>query len=80
MIKYGESIRFTSHELEEFRHIGLDFSEAKCQAGVEQALRTWAELIAHERPDLLEKIAQAMAEARGLRPDQIAAAAALDGV
>lgn len=45
MIRYGESIRFTSRELEEFRHIGLDFSDARGQALVEQALRTWAELI-----------------------------------
>ena len=69
MIRYGESVRFASNELDEFGHIGLDFSDAKSQAGVEQALRRWAELIAHERPDLLEKIARAMAEAKGLRFD-----------
>lgn len=67
MIRYGDSIRFTSHELEEYRKIGFDLSDAKNQKKLEQELRRWTELIARERPDLLEKIAHAMAEAKGIR-------------
>jgi hypothetical protein len=80
MIRCGESIRFTSHELKDFRRIGLDFSDVKSQARVERALRTWAEVIAHERPELLDKIVRAMAEAKGLRPDEGPAGAAFDRV
>ena len=80
MIRLGESIRFTSQELQEFRSVGLDFSDAKSQAHVEQALRIWAELLAQERADLLEKIVRAMAEAKGLRPAERAAGAAFDEV
>lgn len=78
MIRYGRSIRFTPRELQEFQCIGLDFSDAKSQAQLERALRTWAELLAQERPDLLEKIARAMVEAKGLRADEISVTAALD--
>ena len=66
MIRYGGSIRFTSHELDEFRDIGLDLSDAKDQATLEQELSRWAHLIARERPDLLGKIADAMARAKGV--------------
>ena len=78
MIRYGESIRFTSREVEEFRNIGLDLSDAKNQQNVEQALGAWAELIACERPGLLEKIARAMAEAKGPRGADSSATGASD--
>ena len=65
MIRYSQSIRFASHEVEEFRHVGLDLSTATSDAHVAQALRAWAQLIALERPDLLVKIAPAMADAKG---------------
>ena len=67
MIRYDESIRFALHELEEFRKIGFDLSNVKSQRMFEQELGKWVELVSRERPDLLEKIARAMAEAKGLR-------------
>lgn len=66
MIRYGESIRFASHELEEFREIGINLNDVKDQRELEQELGRWAELVARERPHLLEKIARAMVEAKGI--------------
>lgn len=65
MIRYGDSIRFTVAEVDEFRRFGLDMSDVKNQRSVEQELSRWAQIVACERPDLLEKIARAMAEAMG---------------
>jgi hypothetical protein len=68
MIRSEKSIRFTAAEVDEFRQLGLDMSDVKNEANVEQALNRWAQLVARERPDLLERIAQAMAEAKGRTP------------
>ena len=65
MIRSEKSVRFTAAEVDEFRQFGLDMSDVKNQADVEQELSRWAQLVAQERPDLLEKIARAMAEAKG---------------
>ena len=65
MIKSEKSIRFTAAEVDEFRRFGLDMSDVKDQGNVEQELARWAQLVITERPDLLEKIARAMAEAKG---------------
>ena len=81
MIKYGDSIRFASHEIEELWKIGFDLSDVKNQRMLEQEVGRWAEIIARERPDLLEKIARAMAEAKGICAiDTTAAVVARDDV
>lgn len=67
MIKCGKSIRFTRHEVKEFRKIGLDLSDARHEADLERELDRWANIIAYERLDLLEKIAGAMARTKRLR-------------
>jgi hypothetical protein len=59
--------RFTPTEVEEFRQIGLDLSEATHQDDVEQELSRWAHTLADERFDLLEKIVSAMAKAKGVK-------------
>lgn len=80
MIRYRKSIRFTSNELAEFRRIGLNFGHASDQTKLEQELNRWADLITRERPDLLEKIAVAMAAAQGVRlPPKLGAVPADDG-
>ena len=66
MLRAGNALRFTPDEIEDFRKLGLDFDGARTQDDLDQALTRWADTLNDERPDLLEKIAAAMAKARGI--------------
>ena len=66
MLRAGDALRFTPDELDAFRKLGLDFDGARTQNDIDQALARWADTLNDERPDLLEKIAAAMAKARGI--------------
>lgn len=66
MLRAGDALRFTPDEIEDFRKLGLDFDGARTQDDLDQALTRWADTLNDERPDLLEKIATAMAKARGI--------------
>ena len=67
MIRRGNSARFTPHEVDEFRQVGLDMSNVKHQKDIEQELSRWTHILADERLDLLEKIALEMAKAAGAK-------------
>ncbi len=67
MIRSGNSVRFTPNEVEEFRQVGLDLGDVECQEDIEQEVSRWAHTLADERFALLEKIASAMAKAKGIR-------------
>lgn len=66
MLRAGDALRFTPDEIEDFRKLGLDFDGARTQDDIDQALARWADTLNDERPDLLEKIATAMAKARSI--------------
>ena len=66
MIRLGNSTRFTSHEVDELRQVGLDMGNVMHQKDIEQEVSRWAHTLADERFDLLEKIASAMAKSRGV--------------
>jgi len=66
MLRAGNALRFTPDEIDAFRKLGLDFDGARTQNDIDQALARWADTLNDERPDLLEKIAAAMAKARGI--------------
>lgn len=66
MLRAGNALRFTPDEIEDFRKLGLDFDGARTQDDIDQTLARWADTLNDERPDLLEKIAAAMAKARGI--------------
>jgi hypothetical protein len=66
MLRAGDALRFTPDEIEDFRKLGLDFDGARTQDDLDQALARWADTLNDERPDLLEKVAAAMAKARGI--------------
>ena len=66
MLRAGDALRFTPDEIEDFRKLGLDFDGARTQDDIDQALARWADTLNDERPDLLERIAAAMAKARGI--------------
>ncbi len=65
MLRAGHSLRFTPAEIEDFRKLGLDIDGARTQDDLDQALAQWAGTLAEERPELLDKIASALAEAKG---------------
>ena len=66
MLRAGDALRFTPDEIEDFRKLGLDFDGARTQDDIDQALARWADTLNDERPDLLEKIAAELANARGI--------------
>lgn len=68
MLRAGNAVRFVPSEVEDYRSLGIDFAGARTQDDVEQALGRWAQTLADERPDLLDKIVQAIAKAKGVRP------------
>ncbi len=79
MMRCGAVIRFSAVEVQEFREIGLDMTTARNACDVERQLIRWTEIIAAERPDLLEKIAMAMVGAQGVRlPTKLGAVPAKD--
>lgn len=66
MLRAGSSLRFTPDEIEEFRSLGLDFEGERTREDIEQALAAWAEVLADERPDLLDMIVTVMAKTAGV--------------
>lgn len=68
MLRAGNTVRFTPNEVEDYRSLGIDFIGARTQDAVEQALGRWAQILIDERPDLLVKITEGMAKAKGVRP------------
>jgi len=67
MIRSGDSVRFTPNEVEEFRQVGLDFSDVRGQRDIEGEVSRWAHTLRDERFELLEKIASALARANGVK-------------
>ena len=65
MLRAGHSLRFTPTEIEELRRVGLDVYGTRTQDDLAQALAQWAGTLAEERPQLLDKIASALAQAKG---------------
>ena len=67
MIRSGNSARFTPTEVEEFRQVGLDMGSVTHQKDIEQEVSRWVHTLAHERFDLLQRIAAEMAKAKGVK-------------
>ena len=67
MLRAGKVLRFTPQEVEGFRQVGVDFEGARTQDDVDDALDRWVRTLAGDRPDLLDKIAVAMADASGVQ-------------
>lgn len=68
MLRAGNAVRFTPPEIEDYRSLGIDFAGTRTQGDVEQALSRWAQTLADERPDLLDKIVLEMAKVKGVKP------------
>jgi hypothetical protein len=67
MIRNGDILRFTPDEIEQFRSAGLYVARVRTIEDFGMALTRWCDLLEKARPDLLEKIARAMADARGVK-------------
>lgn len=65
MLRAGHLLRFTPAEIEGFRKLGLDVGGARTQDDLDQALAQWASTLAEERPELLDRIATALAQRKG---------------
>ncbi|UEC01682.1 hypothetical protein [Burkholderia vietnamiensis] len=65
MLRAGLSLRFTPTEADELRQVGIDVGGTRTQDDLDQVLTRWADTLAEERPDLLDKIAAALAQAKG---------------
>ena len=65
MLRSGNSIRFTTKEVEDTRTLGIDLDGVKSPDDFANALVPWIEALGDVRPDLLDKIAQDLAKAKG---------------
>lgn len=66
MIRHGKKLRFTRSEIAEFRELGFELAGVKTLADWEEVLTFWADTLAAERPELLEKIVRAMERVQGM--------------
>lgn len=67
MIRSGNSLRFTGPEVEEFRSVGLALDEVKTPTDFADVLDPWIEALGEVRPDLLERLVQDLAKAKGAK-------------
>ena len=67
MLRSGNSIRFTTKEVEETQAVGIDLDGVKSPDAFANALVPWIEALGEVRPDLLDKIAQELAKAKGAK-------------
>jgi hypothetical protein len=65
MLRSGNSLRFTTAEVDRFSELGLNLDGVKSPADFADALAPWIEALGEVRPDLLDKLAQALASAKG---------------
>jgi hypothetical protein len=67
MIRAGDLVRFTADDIDQFRSVGLDATGIRTIEDFGAAVARWCDLLEEVRPDVLEKLARAMAEARGVK-------------
>jgi len=66
MLRSGNSLRFTAKEVEQHQEFGIDLNDVKSPDDFAGALVPWIEALAEVRPDLLDKLAQDLAKAKGV--------------
>ena len=67
MLRSGNSIRFTANEAEEAQELGIDLNGVKSPDDFANALAPWIEALGEVRPDLLGRLAQDLAKAKGAK-------------
>lgn len=54
------ALRFTQQEIDEFRAVGIDVTHVRTVDGFADAMQDWLDILAKERPELFDKITQAL--------------------
>ena len=67
MVQSGKRVRFTASEIEQFRKVGIVFTGVKTQDDIRDQIALWANTLANDRPELLEKIAREIANIKGVK-------------
>lgn len=67
MLRSSNTLRFTAKEIEDNRQIGLDLQGVRSPDDFGNALLPWVEALGEVRPDLLDKLAQELAKAKGVK-------------
>ena len=57
----------TPDEIDQFQSVGLDATGIRTIEDFGAAVERWCDLLEQVRPDVLEKLARAMADARGVK-------------
>ena len=68
MLRSGDKLRFTSAEVDTFREMGIDLQDVKSRSDLGDALLPWIDGLAAVRPDLLERMVEELAKAKGVKP------------
>lgn len=66
MLHSEKSHRFTAKEVESCQELGLDLRDVTTPDAFANALEPWLDAVASVRPDLFDKIAQGLADAKGI--------------
>ena len=66
MLHSEKSHRFTAREVESCQQFGLDLQGVTTPGAFANALEPWLDAVAIVRPDLFDKIAQGLADAKGI--------------
>jgi hypothetical protein len=67
MLQFNDQVRFTASEIEQARQIGIDLTKVKTMTDYSDAMLDFITTLERERPELLEKIARAVAARTGLK-------------
>lgn len=67
MLRSGRSIRFTAKEIGDAQELGIELDGAKSPDDFANALVPWIEALGEVRPDLLLRLTQDLAKARGVK-------------
>ena len=66
MLHSEKSHRFTAREVESCQELGLDLRDVTTPDAFANALEPWLDAVASVRPDLFDKIAQGLVDAKGI--------------
>ncbi len=66
MLQFNDQVRFTTSEIEQARQLGINLVGVKTKADYSDAVIEFVATLERERPELLERIARALAPKVGV--------------
>lgn len=67
MLHSDKSLRFTPSEIDTCRQVGLDIHGVKSPEAFANSIEPWLDAVAEVRPDILDRLAQKIADKKGLK-------------